>query len=183
MACASRSGNFVKLNLFRGGRRKTCRPAFDIFTIFTMSFELRAVDRSVFDQLSPGHAPPAPQSCITSSPPSPPSKPPPSSRLLVFFFASCLLRISPSTCLFRLACCWHRLLYRCCTSSRHITGKRLLVGGGGAPGHPTLLASERPPHTPSPPSPTSLPSFSVRLLGCSCSFSSQRMLRLLLLAC
>ena len=40
---------------------------------------------------------------------------------------------------FRLACCWHRLLYTpLISSSRHIRTLRLLAGGSGAPGRPTL---------------------------------------------
>ena len=51
---------------------------------------------------------------ITSYSPQPLSKLPPRSRLRVFIF--CYLRDErhpsyPSACPFRLACCWHRLLY------------------------------------------------------------------------
>ena len=42
----------------------------------------------------------------------------------------------PSACPFRLACCWHRLLYHCYTSSRHKQTSPV-VGGRGAPGRPT----------------------------------------------
>jgi len=45
------------------------------------------------------------------------------------------------------------------------------------------LASGRPRRAPSPPSPTSSPSFGVRLLSCLSSFSSPWMLHLLLPAC
>ena len=35
-------------------------------------------------------------------------------------------------------CCWIRLLLCCSTSSHHITTERLLVGGIGGPGRPTV---------------------------------------------
>ena len=96
--------------------------AFDFKRFFTTSFELRAVDRSVFCHLSPRPVPPVPIP-ITSSPPSPLSKPPRSSRLRVLFLVSFDEHLAidrPVRPCSRLACCCRlRLLHRCYTSSWH----------------------------------------------------------------
>ena len=58
-------GNFIKTNLLREKKDvDLLGPAFDFLRFFT-SFELRAVDRSVFCHPSPRSAPPALQSLIT----------------------------------------------------------------------------------------------------------------------
>ena len=62
MAGASRIWKFVKSNLLRKYDVDLLGPTFDILRFFTTSFELRAVDRSLFCHLSPRPAPPVPQS-------------------------------------------------------------------------------------------------------------------------
>ena len=142
---------------------------------FTIFHKLRAsCGRPQFRlyHLSPGPSPPAPLS-ITSSPPSPLSKPPPGSRLRVLLFVSCVMSIYLSIDLsisprLLLASSDIPLLY---LSPPHhnvtSTGWRRWCARS-----PNALASGRPPRVPSPLSPTSSPSFSLRLRGCLSSFSS-----------
>ena len=60
MAGASRIWKCVNSNLLREYDVDLMGPAFDFLRFFTTSVELRAVDRSVFYNLSPRPAPPAP---------------------------------------------------------------------------------------------------------------------------
>ena len=63
MAGASMSWKFVKSTFSQGiWRGSVLAPAFDFLRLFATSFELRAVDNSVFCHLSPRLAPPAPPS-------------------------------------------------------------------------------------------------------------------------
>ena len=62
MAGASTIWKLVKSNLLREYDVDLLGPTFDFLRFSTTSFELRAVDRSMFCHLSPRPAPPAPQS-------------------------------------------------------------------------------------------------------------------------
>ena len=137
----------------------------------TTSFELRAVNRSVFCHLSPRPAPPAPQSLShnISRHRSPSRRP---ARGCVSCF--CVLRdeynlsVDRTICPFfawlaSSCCCWLRLPYRCYTCSRHIINLTSTGWRRWWARPPDALASACPPRTPSPPSPTSSPSFSVGL--------------------
>ena len=59
--CFQRIWNLVKLNLLREYDADLLRPAFEFLRFFATSFELCAVNRSVFCHLSPRFAPRAPQ--------------------------------------------------------------------------------------------------------------------------
>ena len=146
----------------------------DVFTIF--HYKLRAsCSRPQCAQ------PPIADTCssrssipITQSPPSPLSKQPPSSRLRVLFFVSGEMSIDLSIDLSvhflhgLLAAAaaagfvyYSAVIRLAAASNRTSTGWR---SWRARP--PNALASGRPPRAPSPPSPISSPSFSVRLIDC-----------------
>ena len=152
-------------------------PAFDFLRFFTKRFELLTVDRSVFCHLSPRPAPPAPQSLSHNlhrhrSPSLRPAR-----GCVSYFCVSCVMNINlyRSTCL---SIVWPRLLLLASTAITLLyfypphhnltsTGRRRWWAR-----LPNAFASGQPPRAPSPPSPTSSPSFSTRLICCLCSFPS-----------
>ena len=157
MEGSSRICKFVKSNLRRV-------HDVDLLGLFlrislTTSFELRAVDRSVFCHLAPRPAPPAPQSPSHNlrrhrSPSRRPAR-----GCVSFFF--CVLRdehlsidlsvFAWPACSF---CCWLRRLYRCYTCSRRIINLTSTGWRRWWARPLNALASGCPSRAPSPPSPT-----------------------------
>ena len=121
-----------------GGRQNMTWTCVCFLRFFTTSFDIRAVDRSVFCHISPGPAPPPPQSLSYNlrrhrSPSRHPARGCVSSFCVlrdqhlaihrpVHFASPAVAGIVRYTASIRLAA----------------TSKRLLVGGGGAPGRPAL---------------------------------------------
>ena len=172
MAGASMIWIFFKTNLLRAEGGKIWRgPAFNFSRLFTSNFEVHAVDRSVFYHLSPGPAFPAPNpyhiiSTVTALQAA--------TQLEVACLLFCVLcnehlAIHRPVCPRRHASCWHRLLF---VPLLHLYQPHYNLTSTGwrrwRAQSPSALASGRPPRAPSPPSPTSSPSFSVRLIDYLC---------------